>query len=150
MRLYVQPYKIALTNHTYYLFGVDNDKLKTYDVRLISNIEKLGSFKPSKAIVKSIESRLSKYGIKDDGEAVLRVKCKNEEALLKFDKYYEGKGVKDYKNMFYTVVGNSENELYYPLFRMSTKDYKFLDESFENNYIKYLEHHIRSIKNGIN
>lgn len=145
IRAYVQPYKIALTNHTYYLFGVDNDKLKTYDVRLISNIEKLGSFKPSKAIVKSIESRLSKYGIKDDGEAVLRVKCKDEETMLKFDKYYEGKGVKDHKNMIYTVVGNSENELYYPLFRISTKSYEFLDEDFKNKYLRYLKNQIRSI-----
>ena len=145
-KFYVQPYKIVLTNHTYYLLAVYKEKLKTYDVRLISNIKKLGSFKPSNEINKQIELKLSKYGIKDGTETIMRVRCKDAEALLRFDYYYEGKGTKDLNGMIYTVLSNSENELFYPLFRISTKDYEFLDSVFKNKYLAYLENQIKSIK----
>ena len=146
--LYVQPYKIVLTNHTYYLYGTYQDELKRYDVRLISNIKPLGSFKQDKKIINQIDSQLTRYGIKNGTETTLRVKCKDLETLLKFDKYYEGKGKKDLEALTFTVISNSENELYYPLFRISTKSYEFLDEEFKNKYVKYLENQIKSIKRG--
>lgn len=145
--LYVQPYKIVLTNHTYYLYATYKDVLKRYDVSLISNIKKLGSFKPNKDIIASIKSQLERYGIKNKKETTLSVKCKDLETLLKFDKYYEGKGKMDKEKLIYTVIGNSENELYYPLFRISTKSYEFLDDEFKNKYLKYLRNQIRSISN---
>lgn len=144
--LYVQPYKIVLTNHTYYLYGTYKDVLKRYDVSLISNINKLGSFKPNKDIIASIKSQLERYGIKNETEATLSVKCNDLETLLKFDKYYEGKGKMDKEKLIYTVIGNSKNELYYPLFRISTKSYEFLDDDFKKKYIKYLENQIKSIR----
>lgn len=147
--LYVQPYKIVLTNHTYYLYGTYKDALKRYDVNLISNIKKLGSFKPNKEIISTINSQLSRYGIKNGFETTLSVKCKDLETLMKFDKYFEGNGKKDEVNLIYTVTSNSENELYYPLFRISTKSYEFLDKEFKEKYIKYLENQIRSINHDV-
>ena len=147
-RLYVQPYKIVLTNHTYYLLGVYKDKLKIYNVRLISNIDILGSFKPSNNFVSEIQDRLSRYGIKDGKITTLRVRCKDVDTLKLFDNYYEGKGNIDLENLVFEVKGNSENELYYPLFRIKTEKYVFLDEDFKNNYLRYLNNVIRSIKNG--
>lgn len=146
--LYVQPYKIVLTNHTYYLFGVYKDKLKIYNVRLISTIDILGSFKPSNNFVSEIQDRLSRYGIKDEKITTLRVRCKDVDTLKLFNNYYEGKGNIDLENLVFEVKGNSENELYYPLFRISTKSYIFLDEDFKNNYLRYLNNVIWSVKNG--
>lgn len=142
----VQPYRVALTNHTYYLYFVNNDKIKKLDVRLIQRITTLSSFKPKKEILAQIDNRLSHYGIKDGKETVLRVRCKDIDALKTFDRYFEGRGTMDEDNLIYEVVGNSENELYYPLFRISTKDYVFLDGKFKENYLRYLEHQIKSIE----
>ena len=77
----------------------------------------------------------------------MRVKCKDLEALLTFDKYFEGKGIKDEEELTYTVIGNSENELFYPLFRISTKIYSFMDDDFKKSYLQYLQNIIRSISN---
>lgn len=148
-RFCVQPYKIVFTNHTYYLFATDKDILKKYDVRLFTNIEILGSFKPEERVIKNIDDSFKRYGILSDMIATLRVKCYDLETLLKFDKYFEGKGFKNLEEMTFEVTGNSEHELYYPLFRISTKHYEFLDEEFKNKYIKYLENQIMSIKGGV-
>lgn len=143
---YVQPYSIVLTNHTYYLYLVHEDVIKTFSIGYMENIKILGSFKPDKHIVESIKVKIANYGIKDGIETTLRVKCIDEETLLAFDRYYEGKGKKDIKELTYVVTSNSKNELYYPLFRVSTKKYKFLDEDIKVNYLRYLERVIRSIE----
>lgn len=148
--IYVQPYKIVYTNKTYYLWATNKDEIKKYDVADISEIKLLGSFRLNRKIAIELQTLLSRYGISNKGKtATLRVKCKDLETLNDFDKYYEGKGRKDIENLTYTVEGNSEHELYYPLFRISTKNYEFLDEIFRKNYINYLEYQLRSIKNGI-
>lgn len=142
----LDPYKVVLTNHTYYLYARHDGITKKFDISYIHDLKQSGYFKPSDKVYEEIEHKLSRYGIKDDKETTLRVKCKDLDALLTFDKYFEGKGTKDLEELTYTVVGNSENELYYPLFRISTKSYKFLDEDFKNKYIKYLENQIKSIR----
>jgi hypothetical protein len=148
--IFAQPYKIVITNHTYYLLATNNEKLKVYDVSKISEIKRLGSFKPIKKYEEEVKERTSRYGIKDDQPVTLRVKCKNIETLDVFDRYFEGKGIKNTQELTYIVVGNSENELYYPLFSIGTKknEFEFLDEDFKNNYIKYLKKQIWSIENG--
>lgn len=142
----VDPYKIVLTNHTYYLYAKHNNILKHFDVSLMHDISILGSFKLDKATTEEIDKSLRKYGIGNDKEAVLRVKCNTYEDLLTFDKYFEGKGTKDLNELTYTVISGDEHELYYPLFRISTKKYHFLDKEFKENYLKYLRNHIRSIE----
>ena len=142
----VDPYKVVLTNHTYYLFARHDDITKKFDVSGIHDIRQSGSFKPLDKVNSEIKEKLHRYGIKNGKETILRVKCANLEALLTFDKYFEGKGTKDLEELTYTVVGNSENELYYPLFRISTKCYEFLDENFKNMYLTYLRNQIRSIE----
>ena len=145
---FVDSYKIIYTNHTYYLKAVHKDVSKTFDVRSIKDIKVLGSYKFSKKIEDECNESLKKYGVRAGQQIALRVKCKDEVSLRTFDKYFEGKGKMDVDNLTYEVVGSEEHELYYPLFRISTKSYKFLDENFKNNYVKYLENQIRSIKNG--
>ena len=144
---YVQPYKIVYTNKTYYLWAINKGEVKKYDVADISEIKSLGSFRLNRKVAVEIQTLLSRYGISNKGKtATLRVKCKDLETLNDFDKYYEGKGTKDIEKLTYVVEGNSEYELYYPLFRISTKNYVFLDEIFKKNYVFYLENQIRSIK----
>lgn len=144
---YVEPYKIAYTNKTYYLWATNKDVIKKYDVSDITDIKPLGSFRLNRKVAMEIQTLLTRYGISNKGApATLRVKCKKEETLNEFDKYFEGKGIKDINNLTYVVEGNSEYELYYPLFRISTKNYVFLDEKFKKNYINYLENQIRSMK----
>ena len=147
---YVEPYKVFYTNHTYYLKGVHDDVLKNFDISEISNLKQLSGFKYDKNRQKECDDLLKKYGVRDGEMSVLRVKCVDEKAVRIFDKYFEGMGTKDLVNLTYTVVGSDEHELYYPLFRISTKKYKFIDEGFKDRYVKYLENQVRSIKNGTN
>ena len=145
----VNPYKILFTNHTYYLIALSDNAIKTFDINAINeNLKRLGAFKPDPKVSNEIERRLNNYGLgtKGDSEAVLTVKCKDKKTLVAFHKYFEGKGTINEKELTYTVVGNSEHELYYPLFRISTKTYEFIDKKFKNRYIKYLEKQIRSIE----
>ena len=148
-RIYlVDPYKIVLTNHTYYLFARHDGITKKFDVRGTHDIKEEGPFKINDEVNKEISDRLTRYGIKSGKETTLRVKCVDLESLLTFDRYFEGKGRKDKEELTYTVTSGSENELYYPLFRISTKKYTFLDDEFKERYLRYLENQIRSIKNG--
>ena len=96
---------------------------------------------------------LSRYGIMDQGHpGTLRVKCRSIGALKDFHRYFEGKGTMDEETLIYEVTGNDVHELYYPLFRISTKEFEFLDEDFKNEYSKYLGDQIKSLserrKNG--
>lgn len=148
IKCYLQPYKILFTNRTYYLYAFDvkEEKLKKYDVKYISDIQQLGSFKVRKKLLDEINNRMNSYGIKTGAETILRVKCDTKEVLNKFDKYFEGKGEKNIEELTYVVKSRSENELFYPLFRIGTKGYTFLDESFKENYVRYLFNQIRSIE----
>ena len=147
----VNPYKILFTNHTYYLVAFSDDIVKNFDISQMKDgcLKRLGAFKPDSKVSSEIERKLSNYGIgtRDDNESVLAVKCKDKKTLAAFHKYFEEKGKMDEKNLTYTVVGNSEHELYYPLFRISTKKYEFIDKKFKKRYIKYLEKQIRSLNN---
>ena len=145
----VNPYKILFTNHTYYLVAISDNVIKYFDIsQTKEDLKRLGAFKPDSKVLSEIGRRLKKYGLgtKDDNEAVLAVKCKDKKTLLTFHKYFEEKGTINEKELTYTVVGNSEHELYYPLFRISTKTYEFIDKNFKNRYIKYLERQIQSLK----
>jgi len=66
--------------------------------------------------------------------------------LSTFDKYFEGKGTKDEEELTYIVTSSSENELYYPLFRISTKKYCFLDKKLKQKYIEYMKNQIKSLE----
>lgn len=145
----VNPYKILFTNHTYYLVAFSDNVIKYFDIsQTKEDLKRLGAFKPDSKALIEIERRLKNYGLgaKDDNEAVLAVKCKDKKTLAAFHKYFEGKGTINEKELTYTVVGNSEHELYYPLFRISTKQYQFIDKKFKSRYIKYLENQIKSLK----
>ena len=131
----VNPYKILFTNHTYYLVALNDNVIKYFDIsQTKEDLKRLGAFKPDSKALIEIERRLKNYGLgtKDDNEAVLAVKCKDKKTLLTFHKYFEEKGTMNEKELTYTVIGNSEHELYYPLFRISTKTYKFIDKKFKN------------------
>lgn len=147
-KYYLQPYKIFFTNRTYYLCAVDvkEEKLKKYDVKSISNIQELGSFKIQKKVLEEINANLHNYGVKTGVQTTLRVKCDSKEVLNKFDKYFEGKGEKNDEELTYVVKSGSENELFYPLFRIGTKGYTILDESFKESYVRYLFNQIKSIE----
>lgn len=147
-KLYIQPYKIVFTNKTYYLYGVYKEQLKKYNVSKITNIGVLGAFKPDRNIVESIENKTKRYGIIDDTESVLKVKCSNIETMEQFDKFFEGKGTKDFDELTYTVIGNSEHELFYPLFRIGVLKYpyKFMDLELKKRYIKYLKDQIKALE----
>lgn len=147
----VNPYKILFTNHTYYLVALSDNVIKYFDIgQTKEDLKRLGAFKPNPKVSNEIERRLKNYGLgtKDENEAVLAVKCKDKKTLLTFHKYFEEKGTINEKELIYKVVGNSEHELFYPLFRISTKTYEFIDKNFKNRYIKYLEKQIRSLKNN--
>ncbi len=143
----VKPYKIIVTNGTCYLKGVDNE-LKNFDIRRIHNIEIKESFTPEESTKERIQKALSYYGIiqkEGEKEGELRVKCE-EEVVSIFQKYFEYKGSYDKETKIYSIKANSVHELYYPLFRIGTKGYTFVDESFKKGYIQYLENQIRSIE----
>lgn len=144
---YCRPYKIYFTNRTYYLLCANkDDEYRHLDVAGMTDIKQLGSFKHDKKIEEQVNKEINSYGIVRGDETTLRVKCKDLEALLTFDKYYEGKGIKNIEELTYTVSSYSENQLYYPLFRISTKCYKFLDNEFKNKYLLYLKNQIKSIE----
>lgn len=146
---YCQPYKIYFTNKTYYLLCVNKDgEYRHLNVAGITDIKKLGSFKVDKKIIKLIDKETKNFGIKSEEESVLRVKCYDLETLLVFDKYFEGKGIKDVVELTYTVKGNSENELFYPLFRIGVKKhpFSFLDNDFKERYVRYLKNQISALE----
>ena len=143
---FVEPYKIVYTNHTYYLKAVHDDELKNFDLSRITEIKRLGSFKYNKAYEQECNDSLKMFGVTKGKKATLRVKCVDSNTLDTFHKYFEGKGERNLIDLTYTVVGMDEHELYYPLFRISTKKYEFLDEDFKNNYVKYLKNVIRSVE----
>ena len=143
---FVDPYKILYTNKTYYLLASYKDKLRRYDCSLIKDIKILGGYKPCKDILSQIKESIGKYGVRSGEGATLRVRCIDTDALRLFDKYFEGRGAANYDELTYEVEGSDEHELYYPLFRISTKKYVFLDEGFKDNYLTYLRKQIKSIK----
>ena len=141
----VNPYKIVYTNHTYYLFAVNSGVLKKYDCKDINEITLLGHFDIFENDYQDqIQSFLSNYGIMDGKPGTMRVRCYTEERLNDFIKYYEGKGKVD--GLIFEVSARDIHELYYPLFRISTKDYDFLDEDFKNGYLEYLKMIMRAVE----
>lgn len=146
-RYFAVPYKIVLTSHTYYLYCIHERKIKTFRVSDLKEIHLTGEFTPNEDNIRRINERIKKYDIKEREEITLRVKCVDDETLMLFDKYFEGKGTIDYDNQIFIVESNSENELYYPLLKINTKKYTFLDSTFKSNYIKYLINQIDSIEN---
>ena len=76
----------------------------------------------------------------------LKVKCFNNETLEKFDKYFENKGITDKNNLTFTIKTRDMHQLFYPLFRIGTKNYEILDEDIKREYINYLYGQIKSLK----
>jgi len=142
-----RPYKFLYSNTTYYLIctNTKNEK-RTLNIGDMSNIEEGNYFEKSETVLEEIEKSIESYGISKGTHATLRVKCQDKETLEKFDRYFEKKGRKDYSSLIFEVDGNEEHELYYPLFRISTKKYVFLDKDFKEKYIKYLNNQIKSLE----
>ncbi|MCR5490686.1 MAG: WYL domain-containing protein [Bacilli bacterium] len=140
-----EPYKIYYTNHAYYLFYNDAGTMKKVNISLMRDVQDGDLFKKDEALEKKLEDRLSKYGIMDGKPATLRVKCKDEEALFDFERYFEGKGTADRRNLTFSVDAADQHELYYPLFRIKTGSYEFLDEWFKRDYVNYLKRQIKAI-----
>ncbi len=148
--VYADPYKVLYANHRYYLLAVNDGVLKKYDAKKTMDIKILGSFKQERAMEKEAASYLTRYGLRQGAPGTLRVKCVDLSALDDFDRYYEGMGKMDEESLIYEVEAADEHELYYPLFRISTKRYRFLDAGFKQRYVAYLQNQIRSIEqNGI-
>ena len=106
----------------------------------------MGQFEANASVEEQIRSSLSSYGIKGGTGSTLRVRCNDPRTLMKFNRYFEGKGKIDEQELTFVVSCDSENELYYPLFRISTKQYEFLDEEFKKKYLDYLKAQIKSIE----
>lgn len=144
-KIIVDPYKIIYTNHSYYLYGLNDNKLKTYNVAFINSIVFQKKFKKDAVMEKYLQSSLNDYGIKlTNDRTTLKVSCKDKNALEKFMKYFEGKGKVD--GLEFKVSSNSENELFYPLFRIPTDDYVILNDEFKDKYVAYLERYLNVIR----
>ncbi len=143
-------FKYKVIKGTYYIIGLDlkDKKVKAYDLNYIENIKYRDKFKLDKNLLSKIEDKLDNYGIKfdlnEDKIYLLRVKCKNENVLDKFIKYYENKGKVD--GLIFEVIGNSENELFYPLLRTSSKDYVILNSKFKKSFTSFLKNYLNNVK----
>ena len=153
MDLQVSPYKIAHTNDTYYLLGKYESKTKgsylaKYDIDMISNILIKEEFIPEEKYIKESDEYLKYYGIKNTNskETKLVLKYNNESILKRIDRIFEYKGIIDKTNKTYTVLSRSENELYYPLFKLGTKDIEIINNDFKKAYKNYLENQFMAIK----
>lgn len=152
--LKVSPYKIAHTNDTYYLLGKYESKTKgaylaKYDIDMISNILIKEEFIPEEKYIKESDEYLKYYGIKNTNskETKLVLKYNNESILKRIDRIFEYKGIIDKTNKTYTVLSRSENELYYPLFKLGTNDIEILNKDFKNKYINYLNNQLKALEN---
>ena len=144
-KIIVEPYRIIYTNHSYYLYGINNKKMKVYDVSSMNNIEQQKKYKKDETMDEYLKNSLNDYGVKlTNNKVTLKVRCKDKNTLNKFIKYFENKG--KINGLEYEVSSNSENELFYPLFRISTNDYVILNEEFKAKYIDYLEKYLLIIK----
>ena len=153
MDLQVSPYKIAHTNDTYYLLGKYESKIKgiylaKYDIDMMSNIIIKEEFYPEEKYIKESDEYLKYYGIKNTNskETKLILKYNNESILRRIDRIFEYKGIIDKANKTYTVLSKSENELYYPLFKLGTNDIEILNNDFKKAYKEYLENQFKAIK----
>ena len=144
-KIIVEPYRIIYTNHSYYLYGINNKKMKVYDVSSMNNIEHQKKYKKDEAMDEYLKNSLNDYGVKlTTNKATLKVRCKDKNALNKFIKYFENKG--KVNGLEYEVSAHSENELFYPLFRISADDYVILNDEFKANYVAYLEKYLTVLK----
>ncbi len=144
-KIIVEPYRIIYTNHSYYLYGINNKKMKVYDVSSMNNIEQQKKYKKDETMDEYLKNSLNDYGVKlTNNKATLKVRCKDKNTLNKFIKYFENKG--KINGLEYEVSSNSENELFYPLFRISADDYAILNDEFKANYVAYLEKYLTVLK----
>lgn len=144
-KIIVEPYRIIYTNHSYYLYGINNKKMKVYDVSSMNNIEHQKKYKKDETMDEYLKNFLNDYGVKlTNNKATLKVRCKDKNALNKFIKYFENKG--KVNGLEYEVSAHSENELFYPLFRISADDYAILNDEFKANYVAYLEKYLTVLK----
>ena len=153
MDLKVSPYKIAHTNDTYYLLGKYESKSKgsylaKYDIDMMSNIIIKEEYNPDEKYIKESDEYLKYYGIKNTNskETKLVLKYNNESILKRIDRIFEYKGIIDKTNKTYTVLSKSENELFYPLFKLGTKNVEILNNDFKKAYKEYLENQFMAIK----
>ena len=151
--LKVSPYKIAHTNDTYYLLAKYESKTKgtylaKYDIDMISNIIIKEEFIPEEKYIKESDEYLKYYGIKNTDSEITKLvlKYNNESILRRIDRIFEYKGIIDKTNNTYTVLSKSENELFYPLFKLGTKNVEILNNDFKKAYKEYLENQFKAIK----
>ena len=116
---------------------------------MISNIEIKEDFNPEEKYIKESDEYLKYYGIKNTNskETKLVLKYNNESILKRIDRIFEYKGIIDKTNKTYTVYSRSENELYYPVFKLGTNDIEILNNDFKNKYINYLNNQLKALEN---
>ena len=83
-KIIVEPYRIIYTNHSYYLYGINNKKMKVYDVSSMNNIEHQKKYKKDETMDEYLKNSLNDYGVKlTNNKATLKVRCKDKNALNK-------------------------------------------------------------------
>lgn len=143
--LEINPYKLSYKNHTYYLYGDHKGLYKCYDVDCISNLSVNETFEKKQDLL-NIANDESSYGVKNDGkETTLILEYSNDSILGRIERVFEYKGIVDKDNKTYTIKSNSENELYYPLFQLGTKNIKINNKEFKTKYIRYLENQLKAL-----
>lgn len=153
MDLWATPYMITFTNHTYYLLASyipknEEERLVKYDIDNMSDIRIVKYARRRKVYEKEVLEYLNYYGIKgiDDKVTKLVIRYKNESILKRIDRLFDYKGKVNEEDKTYTVFSKSENELFYPLFSLGTKDIEIIDEELKKKYINYLENQLMALK----
>lgn len=153
MDLWATPYMITFTNHTYYLLASyipknEEERLVKYDIDNMSDIRIVKYARRRKVYEKEVLEYLNYYGIKgiDDKVTKLVIRYKNESILKRIDRLFDYKGKVNEEDKTYTVFSKSENELFYPLFSLGTKDIEIIDEELKKKYINYLENQLMTLK----
>ena len=153
MDLWCTPYMITFTNHTYYLIAAylpknGDETLVKYDIDNMSDIRMVRSFRVKKKYEEEVIELLKYYGIKNIDDEVTRlvIRYNNESILKRIDRLFDYKGTVNEEEKTYTVFSKSENELFYPLFSLGTKDIEILDEKIKKKYINYLENQLIALK----
>jgi len=152
MSISCNPYELTYANHTYYLIASykpknNNEILVKYDIDNMSNIKPASTFTPNPKLVEESNKYLQFYGIKgeSDKETTLILEYANNSILRRIDRLFDYKGAIDEANKTYTVKSLSENELFYPLFSLGTKDIKILNKDFKIKYMNYLKNQLDAL-----
>jgi len=147
--LTVKGYRLLYTNQTYYLRALyKTNDLKVFDINKMIDIRiNEEEYVIDQGIMERARALNSRYGVNgDDQEYQLQVHYENDRVLSKFQRYFENKGSVDKEKQIFTVKTGDMHELFYPLFRIGTQDFKILNPEIKEAYLDYLKKQIYSLK----